>query len=401
MFWNSLRLALSAIRRNLVRSGLTVLGIVIGVAAVVTMVTLGDGATRAIKAQIASLGSNMLMVRPGQRISFGRDVSVPQFRQADLQAIRTQVSSLRAVAGGVNASATVVYGSKNWATQVGGVTGDYLDVRQWTLSDGRDFNDAEQRAGKSVCILGETVRRQLFGAAQAVGTRIRVRQFSCDVIGVLTVKGQASMGADQDDLVLMPLRTVQRRMTGSTDISALLVAVADDAAVSRASNDLTRLLRERRRIGPHDEDNFNVLDTRQIADALSGTTRIMTMLLAAVAAVSLLVGGIGIMNIMLVSVTERTREIGIRLAVGALERDVLTQFLVEAVTLSCFGGIIGLLLAAGASAVLARIAQVPFVFNPTINLLAFVVSAAIGVVFGYFPARRAAALDPIEALRHE
>jgi putative ABC transport system permease protein len=230
---------------------------------------------------------------------------------------------------------------------------------------------------------------------------VRVGQFSCSVIGLLRAKGQGAMGQDQDDIIVMPLRTVQRRLSGTQDVASILVSVRDGASIDRAKEQVTEIMRLRRHIGEREDDNFRVLDTRQIAETLTGTTRILTALLGAVAAVSLLVGGIGIMNIMLVSVTERTREIGIRLAIGALERDVLLQFLIEAVVLASLGGLVGIALATGASIVLARLMQVPYLFAPTINLLAFFFSAAIGVIFGYFPARRAARLDPIEALRHE
>jgi len=239
------------------------------------------------------------------------------------------------------------------------------------------------------------------GTRPALGEPLRVKQFSCEVVGQLASKGQGAMGNDQDDVVLVPLRTLQRRVTGNTRVSTLLVSMKDGSDAERVKSSLAQLLRERRKLAETDEDNFNVLDTRQLADTLSGTTRVMTMLLGAVAAVSLLVGGIGIMNIMLVSVTERTREIGLRLAIGALEREVLLQFLIEAVVLAALGGLIGVVLATGASMVLANVMQVPYLFDPTINLLSFVFSAGIGVLFGYFPARRAARLDPIEALRHE
>mgnify|MGYP001432824155 CR=1 FL=1 len=402
MFWSSLLLALRAIRRNLMRSFLTILGIVIGVSAVITMVTLGNGATRVVSDQIASLGSNLIMVRPGQMLGPGRDSSgVPRFRVGDAEAIRTQIGGLNAVAPVANRSVTVVYGANNWSALVTGSTDAYFSAGNWRLADGRVFTETEQRAGKAVCVLGETVRRQLFGPLPAVGGELRVGNFSCEVIGVLASKGQSAMGTNQDDIVVMPLRTLQRRLTGSQDVNTLMVSVGDSAGIDRVKSDLQALLRERRRLAANQDDNFSILDTRQIAETMTGTTRVMTMLLGAVAAVSLLVGGIGIMNIMLVSVTERTREIGIRLAIGALEREVLLQFLIEAVVLSALGGLIDIVLATLASVGLAKVMQVPFLFDPGINLLAFLFSAAIGVIFGYFPARRAARLDPIEALRHE
>jgi putative ABC transport system permease protein len=263
------------------------------------------------------------------------------------------------------------------------------------------FADDEQQAGAAVCIIGETVRREIYGGTRGLGEQLRIKQFSCAVIGVLASKGQAAMGNDQDDTVLVPLHTLQRRVTGNQKVNSLLVSMQDGSDSTRLKASLRQLLRERRKLADGDDDNFNILDTQQLAETLSGTTQVMTTLLGAVAAVSLLVGGIGIMNIMLVSVTERTREIGLRLAIGALEREVLLQFLIEAVVLAALGGIVGIIIATAASFVLAAVMGVPYLFEPTINLLSFVFSAGIGVLFGYFPARRAARMDPIEALRHE
>jgi putative ABC transport system permease protein len=402
MGWNAFLLSLREILRNLMRSSLTILGIVIGVAAVIIMVTLGNGATRAVSDQIASLGSNMLIVRPGQRLGAGRDTAgAPPFKLADARAITDEIGSLQAVAPAVSRSVTVVRLANNWSTMIGGSTDAYFVARNWQPAIGRVFTEAEERAGKAVCVIGETVRRELFGSENPIGSAIRIKQFSCEVIGLLAAKGQAAMGMDQDDMIMMPLRTVQRRLIGNQDVSSLMISVADGASIDRVKAQIESLMRERRRIAENEDDNFNVLDTRQIAEALSSTTRVMTVLLGAVAAVSLLVGGIGIMNIMLVSVTERTREIGIRLAVGALEREVLLQFLIESVVLSSLGGLIGVGLAAAGSLAAAGAMQVPFLFNSRINVLAFLFSAAIGVIFGFFPARRAARLDPIEALRHE
>ena len=402
MWWNTLGLALREIRRNLLRSFLTILGIVIGVAAVVTMVTIGRGATQAVSDQITSLGTNLLMVRPGQRLGPGRDAAgSPPFRQADAEAIAAQVAGVQAVAPQASTGAVAVYGARNWSTVVYGTTNAYFETNNWTLADGRVFEPAELRAGSAVCLIGATVRRELFGAEEPVGSRLRVRNITCEIIGLLRSKGQGGIGQDQDDLVVMPINTVQRRLTGSLNVGTILVSMADGANAEGVKADLTRLLRERRKLADSDENNFNVLDTQQLADTLSGTTQVMTTLLGAVAAVSLLVGGIGIMNIMLVSVTERTREIGIRLAIGALGHEVLLQFLIEAVVLAALGGLIGLAVATVASVVLTGVMGVPYLFDPGINVLAFVFAAAIGVIFGYFPARRAAQLDPIEALRHE
>ena len=403
MWINTLLQALRAIRRNLMRSVLTTLGIVIGVAAVVTMVTVGNGATYAVKSQIESLGSNLLMIRPGQRMSFGGGGGggAPPFKLADVQAIEGQVSGIAAVAPEVRGSATVVAEGKNWATTITGTTNAYFATNNWRLASGRVFEAAEAEAGAPVCVIGATVARELFGRTDPIGRAVRVKQFSCEVIGVLAGKGQAAMGADQDDTIILPVATAQRRVTGSTRVNTILVSMKAESSPERVKASLTDLLRERRKLNRGDENNFNILDTQQVAETLSGTTRLLTSLLGAVAAVSLLVGGIGIMNIMLVSVTERTREIGLRLAIGAFEREVLAQFLIEAVVLAALGGLAGLVLATGASITIAQLMQVPFLFNPGINLLAFAFSAAIGVIFGFVPARRAARLDPIEALRHE
>jgi putative ABC transport system permease protein len=402
MWLNTLLLSLREVRRNLLRSFLTMLGIVIGVSAVVTMVTLGKGATRAVQSQISSLGTNLLMVRPGQRLGpGGPGVGAPAFKEADVEAIATQIGGVQAVAPEARSGTTVVANGKNWSTSVTGSSNAYFDTNNWTLASGRRFTDAELQAGSAVCLVGATIKRELFANVDPIGQRLRVRQFSCDVVGVLASKGQGAMGNDQDDMVLLPLHTLQRRVTGNTRVGTLLVSMQDGSDPERVKASITQLLRERRKLSATDDDNFNVLDTQQLAQTLSGTTQIMTALLGAVAAVSLLVGGIGIMNIMLVSVTERTREIGIRLAIGALEREVLMQFLVEAVVLAALGGIIGLVLAAGACIGLSELMDLPYLFDPGINLLAFVFSAGIGIVFGYFPARRAAQLDPIDTLRHE
>ena len=406
MLLSVLLLALRSVQRNLLRSFLTILGIVIGVAAVITMVTLGNGATTAIEAKIASLGTNLLVVSPGQRIGGGGGSGVPQFTEADAEAVATQVGGIAEVAPQGRASATVVANGRNWATGVSGSTNAWFSAGNWALAGGRFFTPDEQRAGAAVCIVGETVRRELWGGSPAgpdiagLGELLRIRQFSCQVVGVLAAKGQGGMG-DQDDAVVLPLHTLQRRVTGNTRVAALIVSMAEGADSAPLKASLRELLRERRQLAAGDDDNFNIFDTQQLADTLSSTMGVLTDLLGAVAAVSLLVGGIGIMNIMLVSVTERTREIGLRLAVGAVEREVLLQFLIEAVVLSALGGVVGVLLAALASWGGARLMAVPYVFDPVINGVALLFAAAIGVVFGYVPARRAARMDPIDALRHE
>ena len=402
MIGNILLLSLRQIRRNILRSVLTTLGVVIGVAAVITMVTLGNGATQAVSDQISSLGSNLMIMRPGQRLGPGRDsAGAPSFKLADVQAILDQVSGIAAVAPVASTSVTVVYQSQNWSTQVTGTTSSYLQTNNWKLAEGDVFSEADERAGRAVCVIGETVRKNLFSTQSPLGGLIRVKQFDCEVIGLLASKGQSTMGMDQDDVILMPIRAVQRRLKGNDDVGTLMISAASGQDNAALISQINALMRERRHIAEKEDDNFNAMDTKQIAETMAGTTKVMTMLLSAVAAVSLLVGGIGIMNIMLVSVTERTKEIGTRLAIGALEHEVLLQFLVEAIVLSAFGGLFGVIIAALASWGLSGLMQVPFLFNPQINLLSFGISVLIGVAFGYFPARRAARLDPIEALRHE
>ena len=406
MLFSVFMLAVRSIRRNMLRSFLTILGIVIGVSAVITMVTLGNGATQSIQTQISSLGTNLLMVNPGPRHrggGGGGGGGVPQFTEADADAIQSQIGGVAAVAPQGRISVTVVANGRNWVTSVVGSTNEWFATGNWKLAAGRIFDLDEQRAGAAVCIIGETVRRELYGGIvgqTGLGGQLRVKQFSCDVIGILGAKGQGGMG-DQDDTVIVPLHTLQRRVTGSRRVGMLLVSMQEGSDSTPLKASLRQLMRERRKLAAGDDDNFNIFDTQQLAETLSGTMSVLTSLLGAVAAVSLLVGGIGIMNIMLVSVTERTREIGLRLAVGALEGEVLMQFLIEAVVLSALGGVVGIVIAAAASYFLAGLMHVPYTFDVTINVSALIFSAGIGVVFGYFPARRAARMDPIEALRHE
>lgn len=401
MFWNALVLALREIRRNVLRSMLTILGIVIGVAAVIVMVTLGGGATAQVTQQIASLGSNLLVVTPGKRMGPGQNVGAAPFTLDDAEALRRDIPQLVAVAPMASKSMSVIYGNANWSTQITSSTNAYFDARNWKIKDGRRFTDSELRSGAATCVIGSTVRTKLFGKQNPIGSNIRLQSISCQVIGLLESKGQSSMGSDQDDVVVMPLRAFQRRIAGNQDVNIIQVSVRDGVSTTRVQQDIERLMRERRHLSATDENNFNVMDMKEIASMLTSTTNVLTALLSAVAAVSLLVGGIGIMNIMLVSVTERTREIGIRLAIGAFEREVLMQFLVEAAVLSSLGGAVGIVLALVSSVLLASLLNVPFIFNAPIVAIAFAFSTATGLIFGYFPARKAAQLDPIEALRYE
>lgn len=401
MLWNAFWLALREIRRNVLRSFLTVLGIVIGVAAVIVMVTIGSGATVQVTEQIASLGSNLLMVTPGQRMGMGQRSTASAFDTDDVEAIYQGISGIAAVAPVSRAASTVVAGNANWTTTLVGTDNAYFQAGNWTLAEGRQFAEAELRIGAAQCILGNTVKKELFGSQSPLGASIRMKTMSCTVVGLLAAKGQSAMGSDQDDIIVMPLRTLQRRIAGNRDINMIQVSVRDGVSTDKVQADLTHLLRERRHIAATEDDDFSVMDMKEISSMLAGTTQILTMLLSAVAAVSLLVGGIGIMNIMLVSVTERTREIGIRLAIGALESEVLLQFLVEALVLSSLGGIMGIILALLAAVAIASAMNVPFVFEGGTIALAFGFSALVGIVFGYFPARKAARLNPIDALRHE
>jgi len=396
-------LALREIRRNALRSSLTMLGVVIGVAAVIVMVTLGSGATVQVSQEISKLGTNLLDVRPGQgfRGGGGARAQAKPFDLSDVEAIENEIGGIAAVAPVSSRQVQVVFGSENWSTTVTGTDNDYFEARSWSLASGRQFHESELRSGKAVCILGSTVRREILGNQDALGANVRIEHLSCEVIGVLESKGQSSFGMDQDDLLLMPLRTFQRRIAGDRDVNSISISVEDERLMVKVQGDIEQLLRERRNIKTGDEDDFFVGNMEQIIAAMTGTTRVLTALLGAVAAVSLLVGGIGIMNIMLVSVTERTREIGIRLSIGAMAREVLTQFLVEALVLSSFGGLLGITVGVLSSAAAAPLLGVPFVLEPGIILLSFVFSAAVGIVFGYFPARQAAHLDPIEALRYE
>ena len=401
MLGNAFILALRELRRNVMRSILTMLGIIIGVSAVIILVTLGGGATQQVTEQIASLGSNLLMISVGKRMGPGQTSGAEAFKVADAEVLMREINGLVAVAPVAIGSTTAIYANENWSTNVTGSTESFFPVSNQKIAEGRLFNASETRVGAAVCVLGQTVVTKLFGSQNPLNNRIRLQKLSCVVIGILKSKGQSSMGSDQDDIIVVPLRTFQRRIAGNQEVNLIKVSVKDGVDTEVIKHDLERIMRTRRHLAINDDNNFNVLDMKEIATMLSNTTQTMTSLLSAVGAVSLLVGGIGIMNIMLVSVTERTREIGIRLAIGALEREVLLQFLVEAVVLSSLGGIIGIILALITAVALSGILQVPFVFQGGIVIIAFLFSATVGVVFGYFPARKAARLDPIEALRHE
>ncbi|MGB7409381.1 MAG: ABC transporter permease [Pontixanthobacter sp.] len=398
MFGATLLLSLREIKRHILRSFLTTLGIIIGVAAVITMVTLGNGVTASIQEDISSLGSNVFIIFPVESDRGGRR----PFDESDVAAVTTQIAGVVVAAGNVTASATAFHNGQDWQTSVEGVNRDFLTAQSIAVEEGRAFNAAEESAGQNVCLLGPKVREAIFvPSTSPVGETMRLNDVSCTVIGVLESRGQGGGGQDDDNAVMMPLKTVQRRFAGNDDIQYFVVKYDSSYQSAAIQSSLVDLLRERRLLQEGQDNDFNIIDTAQVNQALGAATGALTAMVAAIAAISLLVGGIGIMNIMLVSVTERTREIGIRLAIGALAKEVQLQFLTEAVVLCCLGGMVGIALAFGLSLGLATLLDVPFLFDPTINVLSFVFSAVMGIVFGYYPARRASKLDPIEALRHE
>ncbi len=398
---DTLGMSVQAIVRNKLRSFLTTLGIIIGVASVVAMVHLGQSATRSVTEQIASIGSNLLFVMPGtaQRGPGGVRTNAENFELADVEAIRNEVDGIL-VAPALTTSATVVIGNANDTIPVIGTTNQYFAVRNHYLAYGREFEATELSSGAAVCIIGKTLIDEMFLGQEPLGSSIRVGRTACRVIGVLEEKGE-SMGQDRDKTILMPVKAVQRRLVGELDVSAIYVSALADGTTATVQAQIESLLRQRRGASTGAADDFYVRDTQDIAQALESTTNTLTILLGAIAAVSLLVGGIGIMNIMLVSVTERTREIGIRLAIGARARDVLTQFLVESIALSTLGGFIGLILGVGGTWLVTWKLDMPLVISPPVMLTGFSFSVAIGIIFGFFPARKAALLNPIDALRHE
>ena len=402
MLIETVRLALRSVRRNALRSFLTLLGIVIGVAAVIAMITIGSGTTEKVKQDIAKLGSNLLVVQASRPMRGGVTSFTPkQLDNEDVERLSAELEDVRAVAAASQQTVRVVLGPDNLAVQVTGAQPEYFIARDWNVALGRAFTDAENRGGSGVCLLGQTVRAQFFGTGDPSGALIRVGRTTCQIIGVLEPKGTSGFGQDQDNIVVMPLTTFQRRISGDRDIDMIYVAAQDRVATATVLAEIQGIMRQVRRIGPGQEDNFDVRDMTQIADAMTSTTTVMTGMLGALAGVSLLVGGIGIMNIMLVSVTERTREIGIRLAIGAHERHILVQFLVEATVLSLLGGLIGIVIGLSLAGAASLALAIPFVPSPAVIALAVGFSAIIGMVFGFFPALRGARLDPIDALRHE
>ncbi len=401
MNWTNVTLAWREITSNMMRSVLTCLGIIIGVAAVIVMVSVGEAATANVTEEIQGLGRNMLVLQPGQRQRGGQFIPAKPFKTEDVEAIRDQVPGVADAAAIAVSSVQIVYGNENIGTTIWGTDTSYYGVRDWDVALGREFTVLEVRGGRPVCVLGETPRKALFGFRNPLGESIRMGSVTCEIIGVMEPKGANTFGQDQDDFILAPIRLVQRRLTGNKDVAFVMISAQSEDITYDVKTAIEDLMRERRKVSVGQPDDFTVQDLKEVSNILSQVTGILTIFLSAVAAISLLVGGIGIMNIMLVSVTERTREIGIRLAIGALERDVLSQFLVEAIMLSAFGGIIGVILGLSLTWIGMQILGWPFIVNPFAVVGAVVFSAAIGVIFGFFPARRAAQLDPIDALRYE
>jgi putative ABC transport system permease protein len=398
------RIALRALARNKLRAFLTMLGIIIGVGAVIAMVAIGEGAKATIRAQIASLGTNVLIVLPGSNVQGGvrfGSGAVRTLVDDDAKAIARELPSVSFASPLVRRQEQVIAGNLNWGTLVQGVGPEIQQIRDWDVADGRFLHEGDVDSAAKVAVIGETVARQLFGYDTPTDAVIRIRNIPFRIVGVLARKGQSSQGTDQDDTVMIPYTTMQKRLMRITWVHTILVKAVSAERVEEAEEQITTLLRQRHRIGPERDDDFNVRNLSDIAEAASTTARVMGILLGSVASISLLVGGIGIMNIMLVSVTERTREIGIRMAVGARSRDIMLQFLVEAVVMAATGGLIGILLGIGSSELLKKWAQWPTLIDPAIVAVAFLFSGAVGVFFGFYPAQKAANLDPIEALRYE
>ena len=405
MIINAFILALRQIKRNFLRAFLTMLGVIIGVGAVIVMISLGNGTTQMISDRISSLGSNLLLVFPARAmnpsgVNLRRNFSMQEAQNVQM----LSQEYIEALAPISQTSVMLQYQSQNTTTQAQGVDSAFFYVTQWDTSEGRGFEENEYRVGSNVCMIGESVRKNLFSPNNPLGQKIRLNNIVCECIGILESKGQGGMGNDQDDVILLPMKTFLRSVSGSNtlfSINRLMLRAKDGVDSDEVVQSLTRILRQVRNVRAGDRDSFEIMDTKQIAQTLTSTTKTLTALLGLIAGVSLIVGGIGIMNIMLVSVTERTREIGTRMAIGALQSEVLMQFLIESITLSSLGGIVGIIWAFFASFALSKYMEIPFIFDIPTAIIAFLFSAFIGVLFGYLPARRASKLNPIDALRHE
>jgi putative ABC transport system permease protein len=401
---NILKVAMRSLNRNKLRSFLTMLGIIIGVAAVIAMMAVGRGAQNRIEEQIATLGTNVLMIFPGssnQGGVRGGMGSMSTLTPDDLEAIKTQCPAVQLISPAIRTGGQVVFADNNWATQVMGGTAEYFSIRNWPVSSGQYFTEADIRGATKVCVLGQTVVDNLFKGGDCIGAVIRIKKLPFKVVGVLAMKGQSAQGSDQDDIIIAPYTTVQKKLMGVTFLGTMLASAVSDDAMNEAQSQITQLLRSRHKIQAWDDNDFTVRSQTEIANAAESTTQVLTILLASIASISLLVGGIGIMNIMLVSVTERTREIGIRMSIGARGRDILFQFLIEAMVLSLLGGTIGVILGVTSSKLISALAGWPTVVSAMSVGMAFIFSAAVGIFFGFYPARKAALLNPIDALRYE
>jgi putative ABC transport system permease protein len=403
----SLKIALRALRTNKMRSFLTMLGIIIGIAAVIAMVAIGSGASRVVSEQISSIGSNILLVLPGSVTSGGMRLgagSTPTLTYDDALAIRAQCPAVALTAPNVRGGAQVVYGGMNWSTAVMGITPEYLSVRDWPVAEGRNLTASDVEGTTKNCLIGATVAGNLFGSEDPIGKIVRIKKVPFTVVGVLGRKGQSPQGSDQDDIIYVPLRTAQRKLLGSqfpNSVGSIMVQAKSEQDLDKAEEEITLLLKQRHKIGPSRDQDFTVRNLSDLLAVAEESSKAMSLLLGAVASISLVVGGIGIMNIMLVSVTERTREIGIRMAIGARKQDILMQFLTEAVLLTLFGGIIGIVLGVGGAKVVSSFFEWPTLISMEAIVAAVVFSGAVGIFFGFYPARKAASMNPIEALRYE
>jgi putative ABC transport system permease protein len=402
---NLLKIAYLSLTKNKLRTFLTMLGIIIGVASVITMLAIGEGSKQNIQSSIATLGTNSIMVFPGAITHGGVRMeagTAQSLKREDAEAIASQCEMVRYVSPVVQKGSQIIAGSQNWRTMVLGVFNDYFMIRNLTILNGRNFNSSDHRSATKVCVIGQTVATNLFGeGSDPVGKVIRINSIPFKVIGLLDKKGQNTFGQDQDDIIIAPFSTVQKRMLSTTNVNQILAASYSEAATTDAKEEIVQLLRTRHKLQPTEEDDFTVRTQAEISDIFGSISKVLTILLASIASISLLVGGIGIMNIMLVTVTERTREIGIRMAVGAKGRDVLTQFMIEAIFISFLGGLMGIAIGSLAAITIARFGQWPIMITSYSILLSFLFSSAVGLFFGWYPARKAAHLNPIEALRYE
>jgi putative ABC transport system permease protein len=403
----SLRIALRALVVNKMRSALTMLGIIIGVGAVIAMIAVGSGAQKRIAEQIASMGSNLIMIMSGSSTSGGMRFgagTVPTLTADDAKAIQTEIPGVKYTAPSINGVAQVVYGNQNWSTIIIGTTPEVLDIRDWSVAAGRPFTQQDVDGATKVCLLGKTVAENLFGGIDPVGQIVRIKKVPFNVVGVLAAKGQSTWGQDQDDIIFVPLSIAQKQLFGMQFpgmVRTIAIQARGPEVMTEVEEQITDLLRQRHRIQPNQENDFSVRNLTEVMSSAEQSAKVMSLLLGAIASISLIVGGIGIMNIMLVSVTERTREIGIRIAVGAKGKDILLQFLIESLVLSLIGGTLGIGIGMGGTLILSSFTRWPVLFSIKAILLSFLFSGSVGVFFGFYPARKASLLNPIEALRYE